>query len=98
MMAETMEKPYYMDGDEKVYYDDTSYIGDTEYTLDPLTQAQLDEFKDYINGAAISGNYDSDIMNIITEEASAYFAGDKSAEEVTKLIQNRVSIYLGETS
>jgi multiple sugar transport system substrate-binding protein len=37
-------------------------------------------------------------MDIITEEASAYFAGDKSAEEVTKLIQNRVTIYLGETS
>jgi ABC-type glycerol-3-phosphate transport system substrate-binding protein len=98
MMADTMEKPYYMDGDEKVYYDDTSYIGDTEYTLDPLTKAQLDEFKDYINGAAISGNYDSDIMDIITEEAAAYYSGDKSAEEVTKLIQNRVTIYLGETS
>jgi ABC-type glycerol-3-phosphate transport system substrate-binding protein len=98
MMAETMEKPYYMDGDEKVYYDDTDYIGDTEYTLDPLTQAQLDEFKEYINGAAISGNYDSDIIDIITEEAAAYYSGDKSAEEVTKLIQNRVSIYLGETS
>jgi ABC-type glycerol-3-phosphate transport system substrate-binding protein len=98
MMAETMEQPYYMDGDEKVYYDDTSYIGSTAYPLDPLTQAQLDEFKEYINGASISGNYDSDIMDIITEEASAYFAGDKSAEEVTKLIQNRVTIYLGETS
>jgi ABC-type glycerol-3-phosphate transport system substrate-binding protein len=98
MMAETMEQPYYMDGDEKVYYDDTSYIGDTEYSLDPLTQEQLDEFKEYINGATISGNYDSDIIDIITEEAAAYYSGDKSAEEVTKLIQNRVSIYLGETS
>lgn len=98
VMADAMEKPYYMDGDEKVYYDDIMYIGDTEYPVEPVTQEQLEEFKDYINGAAISGGYDTDIMEIVTEEAGAYFAGDKTADEVAALIQNRVTIYLGETS
>jgi hypothetical protein len=97
-MADAMEQSYYMDGDEKVYYDQTSYIGETQYTVEPVTQAQLDELKEYINGASISGNYDTDIIDIITEEAAAYYSGDKSVEEVTKLIQNRVTIYLGETS
>jgi ABC-type glycerol-3-phosphate transport system substrate-binding protein len=98
LMADAMEQSYYMDGDEKVYYDQTSYIGETQYTVEPVTQAQLDELKEYINGASISGNYDTDIIDIITEEAAAYYSGDKSVEEVTKLIQNRVTIYLGETS
>ena len=46
-----------------------------------------DAFRDYVNGAAVAGSYDEDIMNIITEEAAAYFAGDKSAAEVADLIQ-----------
>lgn len=98
MMAEAMEKSYYMEGDEKVYYDETGYIGDTEYPLEPLDQEQVDDFKAFINGASTSGNYDEDIMKIVNEEAGAYFAGDKTADEVADLIQNRVTIYLGETS
>ena len=64
----------------------------------PSTQEQIDDFKSYVDGASISGSYDSDIMDIITEEAGAFFSGDKSADDVVKLIQNRVGIYLGETS
>lgn len=97
-MEDAMEKPYYMDGDEKVYYEDTMWIGETQYTLEPLTQEQVDAFRDYVNSAVYVGNYDSDIMKIISEEAEAFFAGDKTAEETASLIQNRVKIYLGETS
>lgn len=98
-LAESMEKDFYTDENgEKVYYDQSTYIGDTEYTLEPLTQEQVDDFKAMIDGASVAGNYDSDIMDIINEEAEAYFSGDKSAGDVAALIQNRVSIYLGETS
>lgn len=97
-MAETKEKSYYMDGDEKVYYDNTYYLGDTEYTVEPLTEEQVQQFKTEVENAQLSGAYDSDIFEIIQEEAAAFFAGDKSAEEVSSLIQNRVSIYLGENS
>lgn len=37
-----------------------------------------------------------DIWVIIEEEASAYFAGDKSVEEVAHIIQSRVEIILNE--
>lgn len=98
-LAETMERDYYTDENgEKVYYDQSAYIGDAEYTLQPLTQEQVDDFKTMVDGASVGGNYDTDIMNIISEEAAAYFSGDKSASDVAALIQNRVSIYLGETS
>jgi hypothetical protein len=98
-MAETMEKNYYTDENgEKVYYDQTAYIGDTEYTIPALTQEQVDDFKTMVDNASVGGNYDSDILDIINEEAAAFFSGDKSADDVAALIQNRVSIYLGETS
>ena len=98
-LSEAMEKSYYTDENgEKVYYDDMTYIGDTEYTMAPLTQEQVDDFKTLIDGATPGGAYDTDIQEILQDEAGAYFAGDKTADEVAKLIQNRVSIYLGETS
>lgn len=98
MMEEAMEKSYYMQDGEKVYYDDTMWIGEVEYDLSPLTQAQAEEFKTMVNTAMFAGSYDSNIWEIISEESGAFFAGDKSAEETAALIQNRVKIYLGETS
>lgn len=99
VMEEAMKRDSYQDENgQTVYVDSVGYIGDVEYHTGELTQEQADAFRDYVNGAAVAGSYDEDIMNIITEEAAAYFAGDKSAAEVADLIQNRVTIYLGETS
>ena len=39
---------------------------------------------------------DAYIYNIITEESYAYFSGQKSAEEVAEIIQNRVQNYIDE--
>lgn len=41
-------------------------------------------------------NADSEIGKIIKEEASAYFKGSKSADEVASIIQNRINLYLKE--
>ena len=100
VLEAAMERDSYVDvtTGETVYIDSTGYIGNTEYPMGELTQEQADAFRAYVDGAGIAGTYDTDIMEIITDEAGAYFAGDKTAEEVAKLIQNRVSIYLGETS
>ena len=40
--------------------------------------------------------YDEDVMEIIREEASYYFEGQRSAAEAADLIQRRVSIYVSE--
>ena len=39
-----------------------------------------------------------EINKIIEEEAQAYFAGDKTAQEAAGLIQNRVKLYVSENS
>lgn len=36
------------------------------------------------------------IENMILEEAGSYFSGDRDAEAVAALIQNRVQLYLNE--
>ncbi len=41
---------------------------------------------------------DETILEMIREDASAYFAGAKSLEETVKIIQSRVSIYVAEHS
>ena len=41
---------------------------------------------------------DTEIMELIREDASAYFAGAKSLDETVKIIQGRVSIYVSEHS
>ena len=50
---------------------------------------------DLLNGAVFTDpNYE--IINIIKEEAGAYFSGQKSAKEAAEIIQNRVQNYLNE--
>ena len=41
---------------------------------------------------------DEEILNIITEEAAAYFGNQKSVDDVAKIIQSRISIYVNENS
>lgn len=41
---------------------------------------------------------DENILAIIQEESGAFYSGDKSAEEVAKLIQSRIDIYIAEQS
>ena len=41
-------------------------------------------------------DYDQSIIDIVKEEAAAYFAGQKSAEDVAKLVQSKANIYINE--
>ena len=43
------------------------------------------------------GMTDQIVLNIVSEEAKAFYAGEKAAEEVCNVIQNRVRLYISET-
>lgn len=95
--AKALERPYYEnEKGEKEYYDYTYYIDGVEYTVPPMTQAELDKIKDTIKSTTKAYYYNSDIIAIIEEEASAFFAGQKSAKDVTDIIQSRVQLYINE--
>ena len=44
----------------------------------------------------IESVFDGRILNIVKEQAQAYFAGQKSAEEVARLVQSKANIYVNE--
>lgn len=91
------ERPYYMDENgEKQEYDDYYYMNGEEIKLDPLTQEQVDEVVNYIFSINKCYYGNADVANIINEEIPSYFAGQKSAQEVAKVIQSRAQIYVNE--
>jgi ABC-type glycerol-3-phosphate transport system substrate-binding protein len=93
---EAMERPYYMDGDQKVEYDETNYINGEEVIMPPLTQEQVDKVVAFIETVNKPMTYEPDLENIITEEAAPFFQGQKSAAEVAEIIQSRAQIYVNE--
>ncbi|MCR5155405.1 MAG: extracellular solute-binding protein [Butyrivibrio sp.] len=99
MGEKALERDYYIDDEgKKQYQDDTYYLGDTEIVIDPLTKDELEKVKNFIYSVENVADYNTSVYNIINEEVSAYFSGQKTAKEVAQIIQSRVSIYVNENS
>jgi ABC-type glycerol-3-phosphate transport system substrate-binding protein len=75
----------------------TYQIDDTHtITYDSMSQEQLDQFMTlYKSCKTISGS-DASVLKIVTDEAAAYFAGEKTLDETVSMIQNRASLYVAE--
>ncbi len=41
-------------------------------------------------------NVDEELINIISEETEPFFKGQKSASDVSNVIQNRIQVYVNE--
>lgn len=62
-----------------------------------ITIEDIDDLEKFLVNAKYPVQFkESKINEIITEESHAYFTGQKSAEEVARLIQNRVTTVLNE--
>lgn len=72
------------------------YDGMETYDIYATTPRQAQMLRDVIASATKMMDYDTSIINIVKEEAAAYFAGQKTAQEVCKLIQSKVNIYINE--
>jgi hypothetical protein len=80
------------------YYNGTWGWGNYETTIHVPSQEEVDQVKEIIlNSTAVSGAVSTGILNIIEEEAAAYFSGQKTAADVAANIQSRMEIYLSET-
>ncbi|WP_197024202.1 ABC transporter substrate-binding protein [Butyrivibrio proteoclasticus] len=95
---EITNKPYYIEDGKKVEYEDTCYIGGQDIPLKPLSKDEVLEVTNFIKSLTLVNNYNSNVNNIIFEEASAYYSGQKSAKETADIIQSRLSIYVNENS
>ncbi|MDO5476188.1 MAG: hypothetical protein Q4F43_03630 [Eubacteriales bacterium] len=83
-------------GEEAQSDENGEFVGAAASNLPDFNEEDLASFKEILKSLDYSVNEDSDIWAIISEEAAAYFAGQKSAEEVTDIIQSRVQVYLKE--
>lgn len=98
-LEESMEAEYYEapDGTKKEKVKAT--WGTMDFTVDVYAakQEQADRINEMISRAQSDVWINQDIFGIINEEAQAYFSGQKNAEDVAAVVQNRVQLYLNET-
>lgn len=83
------------------WYVDTgtgSYSGKEETYKKPLTDEDLEYFKDIINNSTHIATVNSEVYSILQEECGEFIAGEISAEDCAAMIQNRVQLYLSEQS
>ncbi len=81
--------------------DGTKYVTvwgfqDIEMYIPAPTDEDINEIKEIINSADKLTNINTEIFSMISEEAEAFFKGQKTAKEVADVIQSRVSIYVKE--
>ncbi len=94
---EALEKDYYIDENgNKVETEEYFWINEESIEIAPLTQKQLDEIVTFVQSVTKRQYYNQDVQNIISEEAEAFFTGQKSAKDVATVIQSRVQLYVNE--
>lgn len=98
VLTEALRRTTLPADDPDAYNLETSYGTDTEtveVTLEPLTQAEAEEFQALIESAECT-LVDAETRAIVQEEVPAFFDGDKTAQQVAEIIQNRVQLHLWE--
>jgi len=71
-------------------------IGDGIYTYYALSQEMADRFMNLVETTTKVSVIDESIKDIVSKQAAPFFAGQKSAEEVAKLVQSNAKIYVNE--
>ena len=69
---------------------------DWEMDIYAATDEEIALFRNLVDRSKGSVYQDTELINMIYEEAQPYFQKQKSVDEVAKIIQSRISIYVGE--
>ena len=89
------------DYDRMIKFSQSGAVGRKMYappgiSIRGVTKEELARYEDFLNSIDKIQLYDASIYNIIEENATAYFAGDKTLDETVDLIQRRVALYVSE--
>lgn len=98
IMSLAMQSEYFVDENGKTYEEEKGWYSDKDARISVYKASEEDVIavRNLVDSVTNKFEYDIAIMQIISEEAEGYLQGDKSLEEVTKIIQNRVALYLSE--
>lgn len=67
------------------------------YESHPVTHEEAELIEELLaNAVPASLRYDENLLEIVAQEATYYFAGERTAQEAAKRIQTRASLYLSE--
>lgn len=95
-----MTPEYYTDENgEQVEQPKTTwgYGNDFEIDIYAAKQEDIDQVRGLIASAKKrQNNVDEELINIISEETEPFFKGQKSASDVSNVIQNRIQVYVNE--
>ena len=105
-LEKAMETEYQKDGNGNYVLDENgeripvalgmATDGINTYEIYATSPRQAEQLREVIATSTKMMDYDQSIIDIVLEEAAAYFAGQKSAEDVAKLIQSKANIYINE--
>ena len=73
------------------------WVDEDDYWNRALTQEEVDQIVDLINSTTTLYQYDEALMDIVLEEAEAFFAGTRSARDAAAILQNRAQTYISES-
>ncbi len=69
-----------------------------EQAVFPVTQTHVDKVSDAFQNGTYVDTDTYDLVTLIADEAMYFFKGERSVEDVTRIIQNRIQLYLNEQS
>ena len=96
---QSMQKPFVRDTKSGEWEQVEEYYYGPHFQKEEIpvmNESQVQKYKDYVLGCEGLADYDQKIINIVEEELGAFFEEQKSADEVTEIIQNRVDNYIRE--
>jgi ABC-type glycerol-3-phosphate transport system substrate-binding protein len=104
MLEYAMAKESYTDenGVEITPIDSSYNYYGCEIPIGPISEEEADQIRDVVDriGTVTTENdvVSTQIMDIVQEEAGAFYAGDKTAKEVAEIIQSRIKLFVSENS
>ena len=61
-----------------------------------LDEDALDKFRQLLDETTVAAGADEALLSMMGDEAAYFFAGEKTAEEVAAILNDRVGLYLME--
>ena len=75
---------------------DTYEIDGNVIDVEAATKQDVEMIKELVSGICVTQCNNSQVINIVNEEAESYYSGQKQAEEVADIVEKRMSIYVNE--
>ncbi len=96
--AEYMKAEYYEDENGNLVEQSKGSWGWDDFNVElyAATEEEVAMITELITRCDCSYNYDTQLVQIITEEAAPFFEGQKTAQDVADIIQSRVKMYVNE--